>query len=250
MIWTIALREFKSLFLSPLAWSVLAIIQFIMAFLFLTQLKSFFIFQDQLHKVNNPPGITDIIITTLYGNAAIILLLISPFLSMRLISEERRNKTLTLLLSAPISTYQIICGKFLGNLFMMLNIILLITLMPMLLVIGGELDLAKFACNILALVCLVSSCVAIGLFMSCMANQPAVAAISSFGSLLLLWIINQTVSPQNQYSELVNYLSLSQHFQSIQTGQLNSTDITYFILLTVLFMALSIRRLENDRLSK
>ena len=108
MIATIAKREFKSFFLSPLAWCLLAIVQFVTAYLFLSQVEAFNLIQPRLAKLSNAPGIADVIIAPLFGNVAIILLLITPLLTMRSISEERRNKTLALLLSAPVSNSQII----------------------------------------------------------------------------------------------------------------------------------------------
>ncbi|MFI3198840.1 MAG: ABC transporter permease, partial [Methylococcaceae bacterium] len=104
MMLTIAKREFKSLFLSPLAWTVLAVLQGLLAYLFLTQVETFTLIQPKLASIDGAPGLADIVVTPLYGNAAIILLLVTPLLTMRLICEERRNKTLSLLLSAPIST--------------------------------------------------------------------------------------------------------------------------------------------------
>ena len=91
MISTIASREFKSLFLSPLAWTVLATLQCILAYLFLTQVETFTLIQPKLAVIENAPGLTDIVAIPLYGNAGIILLLVTPLLTMRLICEERRN---------------------------------------------------------------------------------------------------------------------------------------------------------------
>ena len=250
MIFAIASRELKTLFISPLAWSILAVLQLILAYLFLTQIETFTSIQAQLANIDNAPGLTDIIVLPLFGNASIMLLLITPILTMRLVSEERRNKTLSLLLSAPLSSTEIILGKFFGILGMLTIIVLLISLMPLSLLIGGELDLGKFACNILALSLLVSAFASIGLYMSCIASHPTIAAISSFGLLLLLWVLDWTAGLENQQDSLFNYLSILKHFQNIQSGLLNSVDISYFLLFTATFLILSIRRLDNDRLQK
>ena len=85
MILTIASREFKTLFLSPMAWTILAILQFILAFLFLTQVEAFTTLQPKLASIEGAPGLTDIIVPPLFGNAGIILLLVTPLLTMRLI---------------------------------------------------------------------------------------------------------------------------------------------------------------------
>ncbi len=250
MILAIAAREFKTLFLSPMAWTILAILQFILAFLFLSQVETFTMLQPKLTAIEGAPGLTDIVVTPLFGNAAIILLLVTPLLTMRLICEERRNKTLSLLFSAPVSNGDIIIGKYLGTLGLLLLIILLTALMPLSLLAGGELDFGKLFANMLALLLLVSTFAAIGLFVSCLAGHPTVAALGTFGLLLVLWLIDWTTGIEDQRSELFEYLSLLRHFQNIQTGLISSADISYFLLFTGTFILLSIRRLDNDRLQK
>ena len=250
MIFSIASRELKTLFLSPLAWSILAVLQFILAYLFLTQIETFTTFQARLANIDNAPGLTEIIVLPLFSNASIILLLVTPLLTMRLVSEERRNKTLSLLLSAPLSGTEIILGKFFGVLGMLLLIVIMTSLMPLSLLLGGELDLGKFACNVLALSLLVAAFSSLGLYMSCIASHPTIAAIASFGLLLLLWILDWSAGIKDQHSDIFQYLSILKHFQTIQSGLLNTVDLSYFLLFTCTFLILSIRRLENDRLQK
>ena len=250
MILTIASREFKTLFLSPLAWTVVAILQCILAYLFLTQVETFNLIQPKLATIEGAPGLTDIVVTPLYGNAAIILLLVTPLLTMRLICEERRNKTLSLLLSAPISIIDIIIGKYLGILCLSLLMVCLITLMPLSLLIGGELDFGKLFANLLALLLLVTAFTATGLFMSTIAGHPTIAAMGTFGILLLLWILDWATGMKDQGSELFEYLSILRHFQNLQSGLISSIDISYFLLFSATFILLSIRSLESDRLQK
>ena len=248
MIYTIAIREFKSLFLSPLAWTVLAILQAILAYIFLTQVETFNLIQPKLATIEGAPGLTDIVVIPLFSNAAIILLLVTPLLTMRLICEERRNKTLSLLMSAPISSADIIIGKYLGSLGLLLILVFLITLMPLSLLVGCELDMGKLFSNLLALILLVTAFTSTGLFMSTIAGHPTVAAMGTFGVLLLLWILDWTTSMNDQRSELFEYLSILRHFQNLQSGQLNTADICYFLLFTLSFLFLGIRSLNKDRL--
>jgi ABC-2 type transport system permease protein len=248
MINIIATREFKNLFLSPLAWTVLAILQAILAYIFLTQVETFNLIQPKLATIEGAPGLTDIVVIPLFSNAAIILLLVTPLLTMRLICEERRNKTLALLLSAPISSADIIIGKYFGSLGLLLTLVFLITLMPLSLLVGGELDMGKLFANLLALLLLVAAFTSTGLFMSTIAGHPTVAAMGTFGILLLLWILDWTTSMNDQRSELFEYLSILRHFQNLQSGQLNTADISYFLLFTTTFLFLGIRSLNKDRL--
>ena len=88
MILTIAARELRTLFLSPLAWSILAVVQLILAFLFLARIEMYQLYQPQLLALDNAPGVTEVVLPDLLGNAAIVLLLVAPLLTMRLLAES------------------------------------------------------------------------------------------------------------------------------------------------------------------
>ena len=190
MILTVGLREFKSLFLSPLAWSILAVVQVILGFLFLARLEVFQLYQPQLMAMDGAPGLTEIVLPDLLGNAAVILLLVAPLLTMRLVAEERRNRTLALLFSAPLSMTEIVLGKYLGILLFLLVLLLMIALMPLSLLAGASLDLGLMASGFLGLALLLAGFAAVGLFMSTLTQYTTVAAISTFGALLLFWILD------------------------------------------------------------
>ena len=250
MVIHIAMQEFKSHFKTPMAWVLLAVLQIILGYIYLTQVETFDLMQVKLASIEGAPGLTDIIVTPLFSNAAIILLLVTPLLTMRVICEERRNKTLTLLLAAPLSNKQIIIGKYLGTLALLWLIVMLIALMPLSLLMGGELDVGKYLANVLALILLVAAFTSTGLFMSTLSGHPTVAAMGTFGALLILWLFNISKTISDQPNELVEYLSLLNHYQNIQTGLLNSADILYFFLFVSTFIVLSISCLYNQRLQK
>ena len=250
MAFTIAGRELRSLFISPLAWSILAVVQLILGYMFLTQLDMFMALQSRLLGIEGAPGITEIIVAPLLGNAAVVLLLVVPMLTMRLVSEERRAQTLSLLFSAPLSMGEIVLGKFLGVMGFLLITVLMIVLMPLSLLAGGSLDLGMLFAGVLGLVLLLASFAALGLFMSTLTVQPTIAAVSSFGVLLLLWIIDWAGgnASAGQASELFTYLSLLRHFESLLKGVFDSADVIYYLLFVTLFLVMSIRRLDADRL--
>jgi len=245
----IAGRELRTLFLSPLAWTILGVTQLILAYMFLTQIDFYLSIQAKLIGIPNAPGVTDLVIAPLFGNAAVIFLLITPLLTMRVISDERRNKTISLLFSAPISISEIVLGKFLAIFAFLLILIFSIALMPLSLLTIGELDMGKFAACLLAMILLAASFNALGLYMSAIASQPTVAAVASFGALLFLWIIDWAGN-NNGGSNLFEYISIMRHFENLLRGLVNSTDIAYFVLFIAGFLILSIRRLDNDRLQQ
>ena len=244
---TIAGRELRNLFLSPLAWTILGVTQLILAYMFLSQVDYYLSIQPKLVGIPGAPGVTDLVVAPLFGNAAVILLLIIPLLTMRTISDERRNKTISLLLSAPISLSEIVIGKFLAIFVFLLIILLSISLMPLSLLTVGNLDHGKFLACLLAMALLMASFNALGIYMSAIASQPTVAAVASFGALLLLWIIDWAGS---NGSPLLEYISIMRHFENLLRGLVSTVDVFYFILFIVGFLSLSIRRLDNDRLQK
>lgn len=246
MILTIAKREFRAMFLSPLAWVLLAIIQVILAWSFFKSVDVFFSIQDDLTTLKNAPGVTDLIATPLFEVSSIVLLMVMPLLTMRLISEEKRNKTFSLLLSAPVSITEIVLGKYLGLLFFILLLLFLITIMPLSLGMGTELDFTKLFSGVFGLFMTLAAFSAAGLYMSTLTENPIVAAISTFGLLLLLWIINTNSTADS--SNVLSYLSIHTHFTALLRGILNTKDIAYFILFIAGFIILAIRQLETQRL--
>lgn len=241
----IAGRELRSLFLSPLAWTLLAVVQLILAYMFTTQVDLFLQIQPRLPGMPNAPGLTEIVVAPLLGNAAIVLLLIVPLLTMRLLSDEVRNQTLSLLFSAPVSMTEIVLGKYLGILGFIAVLIALIALMPLSLLSGGTLDAGLLLAGLLGLFLLLSAFAAVGLFMSTLTGQPTVAAIATFGALLLLWIIDWSGDGS---SGVLAWLSMVRHYEPLLRGAFSSTDLAYYLLVIVAFLVLSMRRLDSYRL--
>ncbi len=247
MIFTLAARELKTLFLSPLAWSILAVAQVILGLLFLGRVEAVQTYQPQLLTMENAPGVTELVVPELFGNAAIILLLIVPLLTMRLLAEERRNRTLTLLFSAPISMSEIVLGKYLGVLGFLLLLVALIALMPLSLLLGAGLDMGMLLSAVVGLALLAAGFAAVGVFMSALTQHPALAAIGTFGVLLVFWILDLS-GQGNTDANLLAYLSLFNHYQPFLKGVLKTTDVAYHLMLSATFLVLSVRRLDADRL--
>jgi len=249
VIYTIAVSEFKRLFNSPLAWSVLAILQFILALMFLMFIEEFItVVQPATATMEKAPGVTDIIVSPLYLWAGIIMLAVMPIMTMRSFAEERMNKTLTLLLSSPLSSTQIVLGKFFGILLFVILLVALIALMPLALTTGADIDWGKVFTSSLGLFLLLSSFAAAGIYLSSLTSQPIIAAVSSFGLLLFLVVLYLLGNSQSNSSELFIYLSHFSHFMPFLEGVFDTSDLVYYLLFIVAFLVLAIRKLDNDRL--
>ena len=249
MILTIAIRELKNLFLSPLAWAIMAVLQLILAYLFLSQLDTYMLLQPRLAGIEGAPGVTDIVVAPLLQTTGFLLLLVAPAITMRVFSDEKRNRTLSLLLSAPVSMTDIVLGKFLGITFFLLLLLALLAAMPLALYAGTTLDAGKLLAGLLGLALLLAAIAAIGVFMSSLTEQPVVAAISTLGLLMLLWIIDWSGGSQEGMTDLLPYLSMKTHYESFLKGLFSTADVAYYLLLITTFLILTIRRLDQQRLT-
>ncbi|CDH47403.1 ABC transporter permease subunit [Candidatus Contendibacter odensensis] len=248
MIFTIAARELRGLFLSPLAWTLLAVMQGLLAWIFIILVGDFQGLQGRLAGLENAPGVTDRVAAPLFRVAAWGLLLVTPLLTMRLFSEERRTGTLDLLLSAPVGISTIVFGKYLGVLLFLLTLVALVALMPLTLAAGAALDFGKLAAGVLDLSLLAASFAAAGLYLSALTTQPAVAAAATFGLLLAFWIVDAVGVSQGAISPLFAYLSLPRHGDALLLGLFRSQDLAYYLLFSAAFLGLTIRRLDYARL--
>ncbi|MAW34471.1 MAG: ABC transporter permease [Proteobacteria bacterium] len=245
MITIIINKELKSMFASPLAWVLIAFLQGIFAFIFMSQLQNFSMMQAQLASAPNAPGLTEIAVTPVFSIAAIVLLFSVPLLTMRLIAEERRNQTMIFLISAPVSMTQIILGKFFATVVFLEIIFIIMCLMCFSVLPGGTLDFGLLFSCVLGISLLGATFSAIGLFVSCLTNHPVVAAILSLAIALGLWIINLTAPDPDS---ILNLISLFSHWEPFLEGTIAVSDIAYFGLVISVFIILSIRRLDADRL--
>ncbi len=201
--------------------------------------------QAQLASMSDGPGLTEVVVTPVFSIAAIVMLFSVPLLTMRLIAEERRNQTIIFLISAPLSMTQIILGKFLATV-LFLEIIFFITFLMCLSVLpGGALDFGLLFSCVLGISLLGATFSAIGLFVSCLTNHPVVAAILSLAVALGLWIINLT-NPDPE--SVLNLISIFSHWEPFLEGTIALKNIAYFMLIIAVFIILSIRRLDADRL--
>ena len=245
MIFTIACKELKTLFASSLAWTLLALVQLVLGWIFMGRLDAFLEIQSQLVQIANPPGVTEIIVAPLFAMAAAVLLMATPLLTMRLIAEERRNHTMTLLTSAPISMTDIVLGKFLGLMIFFCGVIFLVMVLSLSLLMGGTLDAGLLLSNAVGLLLICACFAALGLYISSLTAQPAVAAAGTLGVLLGLWVMDIAA---DDGGSIMRTLSLLKHYESFNRGLIDTFDLAYFSLFIITFLVLAIRRLDGERL--
>lgn len=126
-----------------------------------------------------------------------------------------------------------------------LMIIALIVALCMSLLLGGNIDFGLIISNVIGLLLLTACFTALGLYISSLTVQPAVAAIITLGGLLGLWLIDLAADGGNQWLQSI---SLLRHFERFNQGLIDTFSLVYFILFTATFLILTIRRLDSERL--
>jgi len=254
MIFTIAIKELRALFASPLAWIMLTLTQLIVSYGFLQRIDNFVELQPQLAEIPNPPGVTALVAVPVYETLEVIILFAVPLLTMRLIAEERRNQTMVMLMSAPLSMTDIVLGKFCGLMLFLLSTVGVVTLMPFALLLGGHLDFGLLASLLLGIVLLAASFAAVGLYASTLTAQPIIAALIGYGLLLVMFLVGETAAAGLRgrgwlvSAALAQVLSPLKNFEPFDRGVFDSYSVVCSLLLIAAFLVLAIRRLDAARL--
>ena len=244
MILTIAKKEFRSLFAAPSTWWMLALMQFLFAWFYFGRMDDYLQVQAQLAQLDNAPGATISVAAPLCSVLALMLMMLIPLFTMRLIAEERRNQTWVLLLTAPVSATHIVLGKFLGLLLLLVLIVAGCAAMLATLLLGTHADIGLMLANILGVLLLAASYAALGLYFSALNRQPIIAAISALGLSFGLWLLEMSASDNRSF---LRAISPNAHFQNLNMGLVNSADLIYFALFIATLLWLTIRHLNDER---
>ncbi len=229
---TIAKRELGAYFVSPIAYIVTAAFLVISGYLF------------ALILINTRQASLEF----LFGNIIVILLLIAPLLTMRLLADEQRTGTIEVLLTAPVRDWEVVVGKFLA-VFAMFGVMLLLTLYYPLLLwqLDGNPDPGPIISGYIGLLLLAGSMLAIGTLASALTQNQIVAGAIAFGILLLLWLIDAASSVSSGSAEVLRALSLRSHFDDFARGAINLEDVVYYLSIITGGLFVATRILETRR---
>lgn len=183
-----------------------------------------------------------------YQGATIILILLAPALTMRLLAEEQKLGTIELLLTSPVRDWEVIIGKYLASLVFLMSMILLTLYYPLLLFIFADPDPGPIYSGYLGLVLYGSAALSIGILTSTLTSNQIVAFVVSAGVLLLLFFANTGADVVGGFwATLVNEIGMNSHFGDFSRGVIDTKHIFYFLSVTAFFLFLSIRALESRR---
>jgi ABC-2 type transport system permease protein len=243
-IWTIARREIRLYFASPVAYIIGLLILLICGIYFVLVV---YLAGQSIYTTGSAtaPG-PDLVI----GLMVFLFLFAIPALSMRLMADEHRNGTLELLLTAPIHEWELVIGKWLGSFLFVLIIIAISLIYPIALnsLVTPGIDQGLMMANYLAITLVAGSFLAIGTAISSFFNNQFAAFFATLAALFFLWVVIGWPSAVMQGSGAVfDYLSMSKHFYSMQSGTVALSDLVYYLSLTALGLFLGTVAVEIRR---
>jgi ABC-2 type transport system permease protein len=229
----IAGRELRAYFASPLAYIIAALFMLVAGYLF-----SLILFASRQADLR-----------PLFQNLAVVFLLITPALTMRLIADERSRSTFEMLMTRPISDTQIVLGKFLGALGYLAFLVLLTAVFPLILIlVKANPDWMPMLSGYLGTFLLGASFMAVGILASSWTANVAVAAIATFAISLVIWLLPSASSIVGQQaSGVLEYLSVISHQDSLGRGVIDTSDILFYATFIGTCLYLTVRSINVSR---
>lgn len=229
-------REVQSYFLSPLAYIFIG---------------AFMIVAGIMFTLNNIKAQSVSFNTTLNSMTFIFMLLV-PLLTMKLISEDRKSKTDQLLLTAPLSIFSIVFGKYLAALTVFVFTLLLSLIFPIILSIFGMPALGEIVSGYIGFFLLGCALISVGVFISSITENQVISALVTFFVLLIMWMGNAALAliPSRFVASVLEWFLVYSRIGPFTIGLLSLTPIIYFISFSAVFLFLAVRSVEKRRWSE
>lgn len=228
----LVVREFATYFRSPIPYAILTIYLVLAGVFFYLGIAT--------------QG--DASLRALVPTLSVVLLVLTPAITMRLLSEERKSGTLEVLLTDPLTEWQLVLGKFFGSLAFFALLTSVCLLFGLIYEIYGAPDWAPLLWACVGLLLHGSAMVGIGLFTSSLSSNQVVCYLSAFVILLGLFLIDDVSAlAGGTIAEIGSSIGLQQHYESFQKGVVDSRDLVYFLSTTLLFLFLTVRVVESRR---
>ena len=239
---TIAKREYRSYFESPLAYVVICLS-------FAAMGVMFFMYEGGFWQ-RNLATLSTMFQYVPYG----LCLLVVPVVTMRLLAEEKRSGTLEMLITLPVKDSDVILGKYLGALGLVLTLVLATLIYPLTMFKGlpwtlGPLDMGPVLSGYFGLVLLSAATVAIGLLVSSLTDSQARSDFVTFIVFLMLWFVVGTVggTVTGWFGNALLYISFQERLDGFVRGLIDTRDVVYFLSVTVLALIVAFRALERRK---
>ena len=249
---TIAWRDIRSVFVSPIAYVVLTGFVLLAGWFFFNLLGQF---SRLVMAYASLPGydtawlnLNDAVITPLLQNLSVVLLIVVPMITMRSFAEERSVGTYELLFTSPVRVMEIVLGKFLAGAFLISLMVGLTLMYPSILMVYGNPEPGLIVSGYLGLYLTAVAFVAIGNFTSALTSNQIIAAVSALVIVLLLFVISWPADGASEpLKSILTYLSVTENFTSMIRGIIDTKNLVYFGSLIIVFLFLTHRAVESAR---
>jgi len=252
---TLMRRELGAYFVSPLAYVILTCVLFITGLFFYGMVDAYSRYSIQL--AGNPMyagqlNLHDFVIRGFYSTFGFIMLFVAPMISMRILAEERRQGTAEMLLTSPVSTAQLVIGKYLGALSFGFILLLLSFYLPLFLfIMGARPEAGSLAAACLGTLLLIGALLSIGIFCSSLTSNQIVAAIISFVICLFFWVVGflgeMVGEGPSEYSDFLKALSLNERFDDFLKGVVDTGSVIFFLSFIAFGLFLTQRVVDSNR---
>ena len=247
----IAQKELKAYFASPIAYIVIGVFALLYGYFFIAILAYFVRQSMQMGQFGGGPqsmNINQQLVRPLLQNLTILILFMLPAITMRTYSEEKRSGTIELLLTSPITDFQIVLGKFLGALALY-AIMLAVSLVHLgVLFVYGSPEWKPLLTAYLGLLLLGGCFLSVGLFISTLTKNQVVAFMLTFAVFLFLWIITWIGSFAGPTIDgLTQYLSIIDHFDDFGKGVVDTTHLVYYVSFITFGLFLTAKSVDSER---
>jgi ABC-2 type transport system permease protein len=255
----LARKELQVYFTTPIAYVAFMVMAFFAAQFFTGSLDAYRTFVTRISP--EAPGVlerlnlTDVVVSRLFASVGVFIVISAPFLSMRLLADEKRSRTFELLMTSPVRPFEIVAGKYLAALVVMAVSVGIVAVFPALLALfargaqgGSAVEWQTVATGLLGLFLLGAMCMAVGLFVSALTESVIVAALVSLIVLLALWVVTLfTVGAEGPLRDLASGMSASEHLMAFLQGRIELKDVAYYLSFIVLGLWLTDRAVEGHR---
>ena len=247
-ILAIAGKEIRSYFTSPIAYVVIGFYALLFGYFFAVMLTFFERQSMQMMQMGGTMNINQMLIGPVFTNAIVVLLFVLPMVTMRTYAEEKRSGTMELLLTAPLTDWQIILGKFVGAMALY-SVMLAITLIHIgVLFRYSEPEWKPIATGYLGMLLMGGCFVSLGLFISSLTRNQIVAAVITFASFLLFWVINWMGSFVGSTMQAVlTHLSIIDHFDDFAKGIIDTKHVVYYLSFIAFGLFLTAKSVDSER---
>jgi ABC-2 type transport system permease protein len=250
----IAERELRAYFASPIAWMMIGLFALLAGVFYVTTLAYFVQASMQMDSFSamgqapQPLNINQQLIRPLFLNVSVVALFMLPMLTMRTYAEEKRSGTIELLLTSPLTDWQIIIGKYLGALTLYAVMLLVTVVHVGLLFFYGEPEWRTVVSGYLGMLLMGGAFLSLGLFISSTTKNQIVAAAMTFAALLLLWTVSwfaDSASPTT--AAVLRHLSIIEHFDDFAKGVIDTGHLVYYLSFIAFGLFLTAKSVDTER---